>query len=296
MPNAVEPSAPADPAAAELGAVLQDYMDVARRLQQTHEALQREISRLRRELASKDRELELRRRLAALGELAAGLAHEVRNPLGAIALYSNLLRRECHDLKPALGLIEKIEVGIQAIDGVVQDALSLAPRGTPPRPQRLRTIVAAAADNSRQRLDDRGVRLVVELADPDVSVLAEPDSLQRVLVNLIVNGAEASQPGTVVTVTAEPVRDGEVTLRVCDQGSGLSDEVLERLFDPFFTTKETGTGLGLTIAHRLVETHGGRLTAANRPEGGAVFTVVLPAAPAAAEQGVSQAAREFSAA
>ncbi|MEE8615635.1 MAG: histidine kinase dimerization/phospho-acceptor domain-containing protein, partial [Roseateles sp.] len=85
----------ATPADDELGAVLRDYLNVAERLQRTHEALQGEVVRLRRELASKDQELERRRRLAALGELAAGVAHEVRNPLGAIQLYSGLLRNEC---------------------------------------------------------------------------------------------------------------------------------------------------------------------------------------------------------
>jgi len=275
--------------------VLADYAEVTRRLEKTHEALQREVVRLRDELARKDRELERRRRLAALGELAAGLAHEVRNPLGAIQLYSSLLRRECARLTPALELIEKIEMGIRAIDAVVRDTLALVPRrgsdatsgesawktGRP-----LSMIVAAAADTCRQKFEQHEVTLEVQLSDPRAQVQAEPEAVQRVLVNLMVNAAEASPPGRTVRLIAGPVEAGEVILRVVDQGCGLSDEVLERLFDPFFTTKEGGTGLGLSIAHRLVEAYGGRLTARNHPEGGAEFVVALPAAEEAADRSV----------
>ena len=276
----------------ELGEVLQQYMEVTGRLQRTHETLQREVVRLHDELASKNRELEVRRRLAALGELAAGVAHEVRNPLGAIQLYSGLLRNECQCLEPALKLIEKIEVGIRAIDGVVQDTLALARRPGELAPRCLRTIIDGARDVCRQTLQTHRVRLKVDLADPAVCVFVEADGLQRVLVNLIVNAAEASPPRGTIRVLVGPTEGRaddrpltqsvkgppEVVLRVLDQGSGLSEEVLERLFDPFFTTKRHGTGLGLTIAHRLVEAYGGRLTAGNRAEGGAEMTVVLPAA------------------
>ncbi len=260
----------------ELGDVLRAYMQVTERLQRTHETLQHEVVRLRDELAAKNRELDVRRRLAALGERAAGVAHEVRNPLGAIQLYSDLLRSECRRLDPALKLIEKIEAGIRAIDGVVQDTLALVPRPGKVVPRRLESILAGAQDVCQQTLAARQVELVIRMADPKVEVLAEAGGLQRVLVNLIVNAAEASRPGGQVWVDSDHPAGGEVELRVSDEGTGLSEEVLERLFDPFFSTKEHGTGLGLTIAHRLVEAHGGRLTAANRAEGGAEFKLILP--------------------
>lgn len=264
----------------ELSQVLHDCMLATERLQRTHETLQQEVARLRHELESKDRELERRRRLAALGELAAGMAHEVRNPLGAIQLYSGLLRTRCGDADAALELLEKIEAGIRAIDGVVQDTLALAPRGARMAPHVLLEIVRRAADTCTRVLELRRVRVEIEAADPAVQVLADAGALQRVLVNLIANAAEASAPGTRVTVRIGAPRAASVAIRVLDEGAGLPDGLADRIFDPFFTTKETGTGLGLTIAARLVELHGGTLSAANRATGGAEFVIEIPAADA----------------
>jgi len=261
-----------------LSEVLREYMAVTGRLQETHQALQHEVVRLREELASKDRELELRRRLSALGELAAGVAHEVRNPLGAIQLYSGLLRDQCceHNLRSGVELIEKIQAGIHAIEAVVQDTLALAPRGQRQASCRLREVIERAHDATMKALTTCRVELEVHFEDENVCVHADENGLQRVLVNLIVNAAEASPPGRAIRVRVDGAENGEIELRVTDEGPGLPDEILHRVFDPFFTTKQQGTGLGLTIAHRLIEAYGGRLTAGNIPERGAEFVIALP--------------------
>lgn len=278
--------------------VLRQYMEVTERLQQTHQVLQGEVERLRAELASKDRELELRRRLAALGELAAGVAHEVRNPLGAIQLYSGLLRNQCsvHKLRPALQLIEKIDAGIHAIEAVVQDTLALAPRD--------RQLAVCALEDVFRRVEDATLKTVtvcrVQLevhCAAGLCVRADPAGLQRVLVNLVVNAAEASPAGRRVWLDASPAADAGVELRVRDEGPGLPEEIRHRIFDPFFTTKQDGTGLGLTIAHRLVEAYGGQLRARNRVEGGAEFVITLPRVDAdPTAEGMNADERGFSAA
>ncbi len=266
------------PASDALAGILQDYMQVTQRLQDTHDVLQREVVRLREELASKDRELERRRRLAALGELAAGVAHEVRNPLGAIQLCSQLLRSELarEDIDAALNLIAKIETGVSAIDGVVRDTLALAPRDGKTAQCVLTEIVQRSVDMCAGVLAQRGVSVELSL-DETIAVAGHPDGLQRVIVNLISNAADASPRGAAIEVTVASETEGAALVRVSDRGVGLSDEVIDRIFDPFFTTKDHGTGLGLTIAHRLVEAHGGQLAANSRPGGGAEFTVTLPA-------------------
>lgn len=256
--------------------MLRDYMEVTQRLQRTHETLQREVVRLRDEVESKDRELERRRRLASLGELAAGVAHEVRNPLGAIQLYSGLLRRRVGKLREARELIEKIDAGIRAIDCIVQDTLALTPRAGKLVRRSLRALIESAQDVCRATLESRRVAFKAHYQDAEVEVVADAAALQRVFVNLIGNAAQASPVNSTVVVEVGRGRRGRVEVRVADEGPGLSLEIIDKIFDPFFTTKENGTGLGLTIAHRLVEAHGGHLTARNRPEGGAEFVIVLP--------------------
>jgi signal transduction histidine kinase len=178
---------------------------------------------------------------------------------------------------------------------VVRDALALAPRSRTGSVHSLRETITAAQNNCRQKLQQHGVQLRVRMVQPDVCVRAEPDGLQRVLVNLLCNAAEAARPGGQITLRVATDREGGVEIRVSDDGSGLSEEALERLFDPFFTTKQHGTGLGLTIAHRLVESYGGSITAHNRAAGGAEFRIVLPAAPPDSEQ-TSDPARQTTAA
>lgn len=260
-----------------LGDVFREYLAVTERLSATHVTLQREIARLRSELEAKDRELERRKRLATLGELAAGVAHEVRNPLGAIQLYSGLLRKQCGGSSGAATLIDKIEAGIRAIDGVVQDTLALSPRGHRLAVQAIGPIVAAAAEACRAELAKRNIELHARGLDAEDPMYADAGALQRVLINLISNASDASAPGSAIELGIERGESG-IVIRVLDRGHGIPDDVLEKLFDPFFSTKATGTGLGLAIAHRAVEAHGGHLSAMNRAEGGAEFRICLPRA------------------
>ncbi len=266
------------PAGDDLSAVLRDYVHAAHRLEQTHTSLRGEVARLRAELASKDRELERRRRLAAIGELAAGVAHEVRNPLGAISLYSGLLRNACSEQRAAVELIEKIERGVTAIDRVVRDTLALAPSRGQFQRVSIKELIDRCADVCQPVLSRANVALHLRAPDASLHVPADEDGLQRVLVNLITNAADASPPGAAIEVSATALDELWIELTVADRGGGIPEAALEKLFDPFFTTKAHGTGLGLSIAFRLVEAHGGRLRAANRPEGGAEFTVTLPTA------------------
>lgn len=270
--NAEQPTPTTD-----LSSVLSEYLSVTSRLQETHERLQAEVVRLRGELASKDRELERKRRLAALGELAAGMAHEVRNPLGAIQIYSGLLRDECQGSEPVRDLLDKIEVGIRAIDGVVQDTLSLTPRSRKLTPQPILPILHSAIELSAGERSRRNIRVDLHAADEQVFAAVEPDGLRRVLINLLINAADASTPGSVVQLHAD-VEKNEIEIAVRDTGCGIPDELIDQIFNPFVTTKDHGTGLGLTIAHRLIETYGGSLSAGNRTEGGAEFRIRLPSA------------------
>lgn len=263
----------------ELGAIILQYNEVTERLKASHETLLGEVGRLRQELEHKNRELERRERLAALGQMAAGLAHEIRNPLGGIQLYAALLAKELSDSPKRLETVEKIQRGVRMLDGLVGDVLSFA---NPSEPQRSRvglgTVLNEVVELIGPRLRQADTRLRIADTCHSIDVWADPRQLQQMLMNVLLNGLEAAGKGGWVNVSARASHEADAwaEIRVADSGPGISPELRERIFNPFFTTKDTGTGLGLAIVHQLVEAHGGSITVGRHPEGGAVFTIRLP--------------------
>ena len=271
----------------ELGAIILQYNEVTERLKGSHELLLAEVARLRDELADKNRELARRERLAALGHMAAGLAHEIRNPLGGIQLYASLLARDLTDSPKQFQIVEKIDRAVRLLDGLVGDILAFA---NPTEPQRrqvtLGQVVDQVAELIAPRLVQCGVTLRVDDACRDVELWADPRQLQQILMNVLLNAVEAAVEGGErdgrpwVSLSAEPAdRDGQTAIvRIADSGPGIDPDQLHHVFNPFYTTKDSGTGLGLAIVHQLVEAHGGSITASGDDDGGALFTLRLPAA------------------
>jgi two-component system sensor histidine kinase PilS (NtrC family) len=218
-------------------------------------------------------------RLAAVGKLAAGLAHEIRNPLasmcGSIELLGSAPGLNAKDRR----LMQIVLREGERLEALVRDFLSFA-RPTPPQLGRvdvgrlLEETLAVAGPEAKAR----GLTLSAETA-PGLLVRADGDQLKQVVWNLIRNAREACDSGGALRVRL--LRDGDcVVLEVEDSGAGIAAEDLARIFDPFFTTKERGTGLGLAIVHRIVEAHGGRITVKSVPGQGSVFRIELPAAAA----------------
>lgn len=265
----------------ELGAIIAAYNDVTERLKDSHDRLQREMKRLRVELADKNRELARRERLAALGEMAAGLAHEIRNPLGGIQLFASLLLRDLADRPKEVTLVEKISRGVRSLEALVNDILAFAGQAEP-RFQVLHVgaLIEETVELARGAMEKSGATfhcaMADEVASGDLRIEGDPAQLQRALLNLLQNAAEAVDNGGHVTLTVVPDGAERVQIVVADDGNGIPSESLGHIFNPFFTTKDRGTGLGLAIVHRIVEAHGGSIRAANADEGGAVFSVSLP--------------------
>ena len=243
------------------------------------EQLRRQQEQLRRQ----QQEVLRAEHLAAVGRLAAGVAHEVRNPLATIKLLvEGALRRE--EPRPLSREQLTVLYGEAArLERTVQEFLDFA---RPPRLQRrptdLREVIEQAAALVRARAQRQHVRLLAPLPAAPVPAVVDPGQLGTVLVNLLLNALDALPGGGSVEVSLEP-GPAEVTLAVRDSGPGFPPDVLGQLFTPFLSSKPTGTGLGLCICRRVVEDHGGRLVVANRPEGGACVSIVLPAPPAAPE-------------
>lgn len=262
----------------ELGAIISAYNEVTDRLKDAHERLAGEVVRLRQELEAKNEELRRQDRLAALGEMAAGLAHEVRNPLGGIALYSSMLERELVDRPKACGAASKISQNVRSLDRLVTEILAFAQEGHLERGAcSLDRILTGVEDSICPWATEAQANVNIEAKAHQVRLNCDSTKLEQALTNLVLNGVQAAGHGGNVWLSATSDADeGLVQIDVWDNGPGIPTDKLDRIFNPFFTTKATGTGLGLAIVHRIVEAHGGTIRAVNRPEGGAKFTLRLP--------------------
>lgn len=244
------------------------------------------IAPLRTQLVESHAIIERQEKLASLGMLAAGVAHEIRNPLTAIKARLFSLSKHLTAGTPARQHAGVIEGEIDRLERIVRDFLQFA------RPSDPNLTVVAADQPLREvhallagQLAQRGVRLVLD--NPVTSpVRVDAEQMKQVLINLVQNAADSIPREGTVTLRARPdhrslggsVRP-VVVLEVADTGKGMTLDVQKRLFDPFFTTKEGGTGLGLSIAARLIEKHGGQLQYATQVNRGTTFGIVLPLAP-----------------
>jgi signal transduction histidine kinase len=262
------------------------------RLEHEYGALRARLAALTAELEEKNRllaaSLERERRLeaealrqsrlAAMGETAAMLAHEVRNPLGAMELFTGLLLQDLQDRPESKRLVEQVARGIADLNHLVTNLLEFTRTQTP------RTAVveccALLDDVLHYTADLRaagGVAVERRHGAPVVPALADPDLLRPVLVNLVRNAFQAMPDGGTLTVGAS---GGPPCVRIviADTGPGVPAEVREEIFRPFFTTRARGTGLGLTVARALVTAMGGTLALGSSSGRGATFSVELPAA------------------
>lgn len=229
------------------------------------------------ELNQTRREAMRSERLAAVGELAAGVAHELRNPLTSVKL---LIQSVQHRLPPSLPE-RTFDVVLEEIDRMETTIQSLLDFARPPRLHRarhdLRQIVQRAINLTEGRARQSGVALICRSEDEPIWINADAEQLHQVCINLLLNGIESMSSGGQFVIELE--RDeGDSLARAgfLDSGRGIPDNVLPRLFEPFATSKDRGTGLGLAVSRRIVTQHSGRLLGENRPEGGATFTLELP--------------------
>lgn len=275
----------------ELAEMITLYNRVTEDLKTSHEKLRREVARLNDELAAKNRELERKNRLAALGEMAAGMAHEIRNPLGGLQLYVALLEKALRSSDAAglgevadksLQFTSKIASVVGTMDNVVGDILAFSSElSCNLVSQPIGTIVEEALTLAQPQLTDASVTVQLEQPTEPMLVPVDGPLLMRALLNLIRNAAEsmAQRSDGRLRVQCKHLAAGrQMQLVIRDNGAGFDAEVLEKIFDPFFTTKGSGTGLGLAIVHRIIDAHGGHISAANLQAGGAELVIQLPAA------------------
>jgi signal transduction histidine kinase len=226
----------------------------------------------------------LRDRLAALGEMAAAIAHEVKNPLAGIEVMAGLLRRKVPDVPEAQTVLTDIINEAKMANAIVQEVLDFV------RPIRLqvdRTAVGGAIQGAIQLAESKaprgGVAVVLDIPAGLPEIHADEHQLTQVFTNLLINAYEAMQGSGRVVIRAATMRledggDGREAVRVelTDDGPGMPPEVADRIFSPFFTTKAQGSGLGLAIVRKIVDAHDGKIDLATAPGAGTTIRITLP--------------------
>ncbi|MBX3379199.1 MAG: hypothetical protein KF805_03830 [Phycisphaeraceae bacterium] len=280
----------------ELAELMSAFNAVTGRLQETHDQLRGEVSRLSRELTEANEQLERSKRLAALGEMAAGIAHEVRNPLGSISLFARMLKDDLAERPVQQKLAEKIILSAKGLNAVVGDVLTFSREF---RVQKEDSSVSEILDRALAACQHDGmegwdkIEIVRNDYKAGASIPLDPSLALQAITNIIRNAMEAmvesDLPKKILTLEvrrhtiadSQGKRERVQGIRVVDSGPGLSEEVLRRMFNPFFTTRKAGTGLGLAIVHRIMDAHGGRVVASNGKGGGAAVELLFPSGIAA---------------
>jgi signal transduction histidine kinase len=231
----------------------------------------------------------LRDRLAALGEMAAAIAHEVKNPLAGIEVMAGLLRRRLSGQPEAQATLTDIINEAKMANAIVIEVLDFVrPIRLQVEPVPIARTLHDAVHGAEALVPRRGTQLRIDVPDSLPSIEGDSGQLRQLFTNLVSNAFEALDGRGTVTLTAQyvpgddsPGSDGlgaipTVVVDVADDGVGIRDDLQDRIFNPFFTTKPRGSGLGLAIVRKIVDAHDGRISVASPPSGGARFRVVLP--------------------
>ncbi len=272
---------PEDGRTDELGRTTRAFNRMAAEIAEYQQHLETRVLAALSQIKSAERHLAVAQRLAATGTLAAGIAHEINNPLGGMKNAVRALLRG--DLSPekTSEYLDLIGEGLARIEETVKKVLSFTPRRVEPRPVDLAEVARKALALARHRIERKSIRVEGHApSEHDARVFGDPLELQQVALNLLLNAADAvdERVGGRITVRVEPRGEGEVVLSVADDGAGMTPEEQARCFDLFYTTKPAGegTGLGLSVVHNIVSNHGGRVEVESAKGRGTTFRVILP--------------------
>lgn len=265
-----------------VGVVVEGFAQQNRRQLELQQQTNRQLLRSRDELSltlerlhAAEQDLRRKDRLAALGEMAAGMAHEIRNPLGIISSSAQLLAGKV----PPAGagaLLSVIEEESTRLNALITEFLAFGRQPDPVlRTADLRRVVERSCSQMASMAQEKNVRLEWDAPSEPVEARADADMMQQVMLNLLLNALQAVDAGGWIRVHLERQGQG-VRLTVRDNGPGIATELRDKVFNPFFTTREKGTGLGLANAYRIVESHGGTLGVESEPGQGACFILSLP--------------------
>jgi len=243
------------------------YRDTAASLKRSHE-----------ELVASQEHLRRAERLSVLGQVAAGLAHEIRNPLAGLKGALEIIASRVPPNSPEAEFAGIGGRDVARLDGLVNDFLTYArPRDPELQDVDLNTVIEHVVTLIRPQTEAASVRVIVEPRSAPITVRVDREQMAQVFFNMVLNAVQANRSGATVRIR-ERADSGWAVAEVSDEGPGIAPEHVARIFDPFFTTRQNGTGLGLAISQRIVLAHGGTIEVANSSPAGSTFRVRLPLA------------------
>ena len=258
----------------------QRYSLLEQYTQQWTETLERKVQERTEQLAKTQSALDRQQRLASLGQLAAGVAHEINNPLGGILTFATLVLEELPPDSRMRPDVEEIVAQADRCRRIVQELLEFSrQREASTVPRDINRVITRTLAMLEKQASFQNIQIVRKL-DPDVPMTVVDESqMQQVFMNVMLNAVDAmKERGTLTIQTGHNAAANEVSVRITDTGEGIPKKIREAIFDPFFTTKDPGkgTGLGLAVVCRIVQTHGGRIDVDSELGTGTTFTIVLP--------------------
>ena len=249
------------------------FTEASSKLEARQQILVNEIATLKEQLRAKEAEIKKAERLSVLGQTASALAHEVRNPLGAIKLFVSMLRRDLKDQPQSIEVLNHIERSISTLDHTVTNILFFSKERLLPRvPLNLHSLV-------REEI------LVLSMAAPEAPPISlvvsgnpfihgNDTALRQLLKNLVMNSYQATKFKGQISIAVSDLNEGAIEVVMQDDGPGIPAQMIKSVIEPFVTSRSEGTGLGLAICRQIVEAHGGKIEVTNAP--GARFQIVLP--------------------
>lgn len=249
-------------------------LEETRALNQTLEARVEEATR---EIKEKQAQMIKSERLAAIGELVAGIVHEIRNPLSGIAVALGLMKNEVQELEHKQTIADVLKE-IDRLNRIIKNLLQYAQLAHPRKLNLVETdpneVVERVIGLMNPTAQEKGIEVEKKL-NPTEPFRVDPDQIEQVVMNLIINGIDAMNSHGKLTVETQNA-DGYILIKVSDTGHGLSEEAKEKIFRPFYSTKPNGTGLGLSISLGIVEMHEGKILISGEKDKGSTFTVMIP--------------------
>lgn len=223
-------------------------------------------------------------RLIAMGQMAASLAHEIRNPLGSMELFCSLLKKDLAEQPEALNLAEQIHAGIRRLNHIITNCLQFS-RDLKPKYKELTdsaAFIREVVGFIKPQAEAAEITIRLEESS-EAPAWVDAHQLQQALVNILLNAVEAFQTQQadgerLIEIKSTVSSDGQWCLTISDNGIGMSEEDASHVFDPFYSTKERGTGLGLSVVYSIINAHNGSISIASRPGKGTIVSVELPGA------------------